>query len=107
MQVINLTSELITIIDNNNYPLTSIPSSGHATCVVTKQQMQTYNGIPIVKTRYGKIENLPDPDPNLEIMYIVEPEVARAVKDIRVDILVADELTQIKNNKFYRTLRQI
>ncbi|HDI51833.1 MAG TPA: hypothetical protein ENF45_04315 [Bacteroidetes bacterium] len=90
---VNLTPHDINIYDSNNNLVATIPRSGKVARVTMEQKTVGYidvNGhkIPVKKTIYGEIENLPDPQPNT--IYIVSLLVLQALGGTRDDVLAPD-----------------
>lgn len=72
MQLINLTPHKITIIGSDSKTMCEImPSGTIARAVSIVVDDGTVDGVPIVRTTFGQVEGLPEPDPANEIMYIV------------------------------------
>lgn len=94
MQIINLTPhELKLMPAGPTGPAVTIPPSGQvARCATYRVQVDavTVNGIsvPVNQTRFGQVENLPEPQPNT--IYVVSAIVAQAVPD-RPDVFVVDD----------------
>lgn len=95
MQVINLTDQPVTIVNERGLKLkTFLPSGPVASCDVKVIQQDIVGGVPISVNAYGQVRNLPVPDDNLEMLYIVNEYVAEAVKSSRFDILVPHDLVR-------------
>ncbi len=91
-RVINLTPHDLNIFDESGQQvLTTIPASGQVARVSTKQTVTghiTVDGIsiPVVKTEFGDVQGLLEPQENT--VYIVSSLVAQAVD--RPDVLAPD-----------------
>jgi hypothetical protein len=63
-QIINLTPHDINVFDGDKQVLT-IPASGTiATVKMAQKDLPPVNGIPVVTTDFGDVQNLPSPQPN-------------------------------------------
>jgi len=88
MELINLTPHEIKIVGEDGEVKAVIPPSGKVARVKTKQTVVGFvDDIPIVKTTFGDVEGLPEPQPNT--VYIVSSLVAQAIKG-RDDIVAPD-----------------
>jgi len=87
INIINLTPHEVNIItDNGNI---SIPASGTiARCKTEREVTGTINGIPVTRTKFGEVENLPEPKENT--IFIVSSLVAQAVPH-RNDVFIPDD----------------
>lgn len=94
MNIVNLTPHPLNLMpEGPDGPTVTIPPSGQvARCTVDRVQVGavTVDGIsvPVNQTRFGKVENLPEPQP--DTIYIVSAIVAQAVPD-RPDVFVVDD----------------
>ena len=94
MQIINLTPhELKLMPDGPTGPVVTIPPSGQvARCTVDRVQADTVTvdgiSVPVNQTRFGQVENLPEPKP--DTIYIVSAIVAQATPE-RSDVFVVDD----------------
>ncbi|MCI4407531.1 MAG: hypothetical protein JHC26_00430 [Thermofilum sp.] len=80
VKIKNLTPHELVILDENNNVIARIPPSGVVARVQSREELIGYiNGIPIFKTVYGNIENLPDPEPG--VVYAVSIVVLTALKE--------------------------
>jgi len=88
VKLVNLTPHEIKIVGENGEERLVIPPSGIVARVRTEQTLVRYvNGIPIVRTTFGDVEGLPEPQPNT--LYIVSSLVAQAVP-YRNDVVAPD-----------------
>lgn len=92
MVIRNYTPHAINIIGENNEVLATFEPSGIiARAAQSKELVEelSINGmtIPVYKSTFGKVENLPNPDG--ETMYIVSALTAQACKG-RTDVLITD-----------------
>lgn len=104
MQVINLTDQPVTIVNDRGVKIKTFLSTGSAYCDVKVMQDKVEDGVPIVSRKYGAIHGLPEPDENLAKLYIVNEYVAEAVRSSRFDILVPDGKIQTQDGPVYKTL---
>jgi hypothetical protein len=66
-----------------------IPPSGQQARVLPRQvRTGEVNGIPIVRTEFGEVEGLPEPEENT--VYIVSTLVLQALKGSRADVVSPD-----------------
>lgn len=87
--LVNLTPHSITFVDAvGNTVLTVEPSGQVARCSVTREKVGMINGIPINKSRFGEVENLPEPQEGT--IYIVSALTAQAVPE-RDDVFITDD----------------
>lgn len=93
MRLINLTPHEVTIALPDGRMIT-IPPSGRVARVSTVQEIigtvETPDGyaIPVVETRFGEIDGLPEPEDGT--IYIVSSLVAQAVAGRREDVMAPD-----------------
>ncbi len=89
MKFVNLTPHNIVFMDNaGNKILTVEPSGQIARCSVTREKIGEINGIPVNKSRFGKVENLPEPQEGT--IFIVSALTAQAVPE-REDVFITDD----------------
>lgn len=92
MEIVNLTPHEITFMGGKKI---TIPASGNVARVsVKRKQVGTLNGLPIYRSVFGWVVNLPDPKP--DTVYIVSAMVAQAVQGVcdyfyRDDIYIVDD----------------
>jgi hypothetical protein len=87
--LVNLTPHSIIFVDDaGNTVLTVEPSGQVARCSVTREKIGDINGIPVNKSRFGKVENLPEPQEGT--IYIVSALTAQAVPE-RKDVYITDD----------------
>jgi len=87
MRLVNLTPHEIRVVKDDCEVI--IPPSGGVARVKTEQvEVGSIDGIPVVKTEFGEVEGLPDPEPNT--IYIVSSIVAQAVAGEREDVVAPD-----------------
>lgn len=91
MKIINLTPHELNLIIGDK-EIRILPSGIIARCEVTRQQTDSimFNGveIPINKTVFGRVENLPEP--KKDTIYVVSSLVAQAVP-YRNDAFIPDD----------------
>ena len=105
--IINLTPHSITFVDDaGNTVLTVEPSGQVARCSVTREKVGTIAGIPVNKPRFGKVENLPEPQEGT--IYIVSSLTAQAVPE-REDVFITDDAVRDEQGRIIgcRALAQI
>ena len=92
IEVVNLTPHEVRIFDDNGNEILCIPPSGQVARIKTEQTVIGYiNGVPVVKTVFREVLNLPEPKPNT--IFIVSSLVAQAVPH-RKDIVAPDTSPQ-------------
>lgn len=88
IRLINLTPHEIIVADSEGHFLETIPTEKISARVHMSQRLiGTVNGIPVYKTVFGNVENLPDPQDG--VFYIVALPVQLASPD-RDDLLRPD-----------------
>ena len=94
MKVVNLTPHTLTIITGSG-AVTIPPSGTVARVTVTRDSAGTVTidgvDVPLSRTTYGAVTDLPDPEPGT--LYIVSSLVAAAARD-RNDLVVPDALVR-------------
>lgn len=89
MTIVNLTPHTLNFLDEENKPVLTVEPSGQvARCKVNRKTVNTINGIPVNKTVFGKVENLPEKKEGT--IYIVSALTAQAVPD-RTDVFITDD----------------
>lgn len=92
MNIINLTPHKITVItedENRNPCVHEFPPSGMIARVSSTQTIAARIGnIDVVKTQFGEVENLPEPQE--DTIYIVSSLVAQALAGKRDDVVAPD-----------------
>lgn len=92
MNIINLTPHKITVIteDESRNPIIQeyYPFGIVARVSSTQSELMRVNGIPVVKTVFGDVENLPNRAE--DTIYIVSTIVAQAVAGKRDDVVAPD-----------------
>lgn len=68
------------------------PSEGIARCTVSSNKIGDVDGIPVNEKDYGEVVGLPEPKDG--DYFVVSTIVAQAVKGVRSDCLVPDELVR-------------
>lgn len=88
MKIINLTPHTIKVVDSNNQVIREYPSAGVARVSTTSEVItEVDGGIKIVRTKFGEVQGLPDPDG--ESIFIVSMVVAQAAAG-RNDVVAPD-----------------
>jgi len=86
VRLVNLTPHEIVVYDANNNVVLRVPPSGTVARVKTYEKViGSVNGVPLVKTEYGQVEGLPDPQPGT--VYIVSLLVLQALAGKRSDLV--------------------
>ena len=94
MMIVNLTPHPINLMPAGpDGPTVTIPPSGLvARCAVDRVQVDTVTvdgvSVPVNKTQFGTVSDLPDPQP--DTIYVVSALVAQAVPD-RQDVFIVDD----------------
>ncbi len=96
MRIRNLTSKTINVITEEKEFV--FPSEGCARVLATtnpfgeiRTEVESINGIPVVRTTYGEIEGLPEPEEG--VVNIVSYVILNALKtkgDFRTDVVAPD-----------------
>lgn len=95
MEIVNLTPHEITFMGKETI---TISTSGIvARVTVKREQIGTLNDLPIYRSVFGQVENLPDP--KADTVYIVSAMVAQAVKGKRDDIYIVDDTVRDENGR--------
>lgn len=87
-KIINLTPHAVTFMDGNNNVLSVVESSGIARAEQKRVSIGDVNGIPVNKTEYGKVIDLPESAE--DTIYIVSVLTAQAAKG-RKDLYIVDD----------------
>jgi len=94
MKIVNLTPHPLNLMpEGPEGPVVTIPPSGQvARCTVDRVQVDTVTvdgiSIPVNQTRFGKVENLPEPQEGT--IFIVSALTAQAVPE-REDVFITDD----------------
>lgn len=92
IDIVNLTPYTIHIMpDGPGGQITTIPSSGEARAMTTREQYGTINGIQIYRTTFGEVQGLPKP--KKDTIYIVSSITAQAVPH-RDDVFIPDDIVR-------------
>ena len=92
MKVVNLTPHEVKVLDENGNVVATFPPSGQIARVKTsREKVGEINGIPVFKTVFGKVEDLPESQP--DTVYIVSLLVLQACPD-RHDLVAPDTSPQ-------------
>lgn len=108
MEVFNLTSEEVTIVDENGKLIVTYPSRGHATCEPVVKKIRVIDGAPIFRTSYKPVSGLPETSVDHDKFYIVDEDVAKGLRS-RFDILTPGEPYEDPEHKIkaYKSLQAI
>jgi hypothetical protein len=105
MTISNYTGADVGLTDKDGIPIRVLSSVGKAEVVAADYELQKVdNLLPIYRKRRGIIKYLPQPDGNLQKMYIVNRDVAEAGRLTRMDLLIVDDMFTVQGGKFYRKL---
>lgn len=89
LQVVNLTPHDVVIVDVVGSETKRYPASGKTARVnTTDAQLDSLDGITVVRTEYTDVSGLPDAQPNT--VYLVSVLVAQALKGSRPDVYTPD-----------------
>jgi hypothetical protein len=92
MNIINLTPHKINLMPEGGPTVTIPPSGLVARCATSRVQVDTVTvdgiSIPVNQTRFGKVSDLPEPQP--DTIYVVSALVAQAVPE-RQDVVIVDD----------------
>lgn len=95
-RIINMTPHVVTVVDDNGNIVMSIePESTPARCQSSREVAFSIEGISVNITKFGRIENLPEPEKGRWI--VVSRIVAEAAK--RDDLIVPDETVRDNEGK--------
>jgi hypothetical protein len=86
MKVINLTPHTIKVVNSDNQVIREYPSAGIARVATTAEVIDEVDGISVVRTKFGAVKGLPEPDGSV---FIVSMVVAQAVSG-RKDVVAPD-----------------
>jgi hypothetical protein len=102
--IVNLTPHTIKVVNSDNEIIREYPSQGIARVATTAEVIDEIDGIQVVRTKFGAIQGLPEPDG--ESIFIVSMVVAQAVSE-RQDIIAPDTgPTAYRENKLIVGVRQ-
>lgn len=89
MKFINLTPNIVRVVDNQGYEKIIIPASGKvASADIDIELIDEISGIKLVKYEYRNIKDLPDPEDG--VYFIVSFAVLQALKNSRKDVISPD-----------------
>jgi len=94
MKIVNLTPHPLNLMpEGPDGPVVTIPPSGQvARCATSRVQVDTVTvdgvTIPVNRTQFGEVTDLPDPQP--DTIFVVSALVAQAVPD-RADVFIVDD----------------
>lgn len=108
MGVINLTPEVVKIVDIKGNTVRKYPSMGKAYVEFEDTKISLADGlVPVFMRRYGKTHALPS-RPELGTFYIVSEELANAYKGSRNDLVVTNEPVTLDDGSIgYKSFRMI
>lgn len=89
MIIVNCTPHALSFMDTNNTILRVVEPSGMvARAAQSREQVSTIDGIPVNRTSFGQVENLPDPKE--DTIYVVSALTAQACPE-RADVFITDD----------------
>jgi len=95
--VVNLTPHAITFVDSNGDIALTVEPSGTIARVTTETIVTGICvGIPVTETKFGEVENLPEPQEG--VVYIVSSLVAQRCKG-RDDVFIPNESVRDENGR--------
>lgn len=92
----NLTPHNIVVLIDDDIKYVISPCGAVARCSQRTETIGEINGIPLTRTTYGDVINLPAPQENT--IYIVSTLVAQACAD-RDDLFIPNEIVRDENGK--------
>lgn len=90
MQIVNLRSTSVAIV-NGEKLVANYPTGTPAICTVELKREGNIDGAIVYRKKFKDVQNLPGPEENPDTMYIVDDDVAEAVRDSRVDLLIPNQ----------------
>lgn len=88
MKITNLTPHEVTVLDASNNIISRFPSAGIARAAQYREKIGEIDGIPVSRTSYGEVENLPEQEAGT--VYIVSILTAQAAP-YRKDLYIVDD----------------
>ena len=96
MTIVNCTPHPINIMDSEGKEILTLEPSGICPrCSVERKKVGDINGIPINKSAFGDVYDLPSPQP--DTIYIVSRVVAEAAR--REDLYIVDDAVRDENGR--------
>ena len=96
MTIMNCTPHTINIMDSEGKEILTLEPSGICPrCSVERKKVGNINGIPINKSVFGDVYDLPSPQP--DTIYIVSRVVAEAAR--REDLYIVDDAVRDENGR--------
>ena len=96
MTIMNCTPHAINIMDSEGKEILTLEPSGICPrCSVERKKVGDINGIPINKSVFGDVYDLPSPQP--DTIYIVSRVVAEAAR--REDLYIVDDAVRDENGR--------
>ena len=96
MTIINCTPHAINVMDSEGKEILTLEPSGICPrCSVERKKVGDINGIPINKSVFGDVYDLPSPQP--DTIYIVSRLVAEATR--REDLYIVDDAVRDENGR--------
>lgn len=96
MTIVNCTPHAINIMDSEGKEILTLEPSGICPrCSVERKKVGDINGIPINKSVFGDVYDLPSPQP--DTIYIVSRVVAEAAR--REDLYIVDDAVRDENGR--------
>lgn len=88
MRIVNCTPHDINVVREDGEIVTFTRSEAPARCTVERVQVWEIDGIPLFRSEFGAVENLPEPKDGTR--FIVSRVVAEAARE-RHDLLIPDD----------------
>jgi hypothetical protein len=105
IEIVNLMPYKIAFAGSDGIPIRTVEPSGKIARVqASNVAISEIDGIQIMKTQFGEIKDLPDPEPGK--IFIVSSFVAERVTE-REDIFIPDEIIRDNNESICRGLCKI
>ena len=96
MTIVNCTPHAINVMDSEGKEILTLEPSGICPrCSVERKKVGDINGIPINKSVFGDVYDLPSPQP--DTIYIVSRLVAEATR--REDLYIVDDAVRDENGR--------
>lgn len=89
MKIQNLTPHALTFLGQDNKVLRVVEPSGIvARAAQSREQVNSIDGIPVNATKFGRVQNLPEPQ--ADTIYVVSALTAQACPE-REDVFIVDD----------------
>lgn len=105
--ILNYTGKRVGVTNESGNPITVLPFHGNARVDRERKKSTSAGRVAIYDIKYSRVEGLPEPDLNLEKLYIVTKEVAEAFGISRKDLLIAEDPIKEGGMIYYRKLSRM